>query len=138
MTDMMTGTIVEAKSAGPCGPQSNRAGLGQWSTRPWAVVAMVWLLTGMIGQAAAQSDPQLVDRIVAIVDEESILLSDLNREIELYRMEREYSGEQITAADDVVRSEMLERLIESKLIIAARSEERRVGKECRSRWSPYH
>ena len=24
------------------------------------------------------------------------------------------------------------------LIAAARSEERRVGKECRSRWSPYH
>ena len=24
------------------------------------------------------------------------------------------------------------------LILAARSEERRVGKECRSRWSPYH
>src|SRR3712207_4256075 len=24
------------------------------------------------------------------------------------------------------------------LIIASRSEERRVGKECRSRWSPYH
>ena len=26
----------------------------------------------------------------------------------------------------------------SLLIIIARSEERRVGKECRSRWSPYH
>ena len=26
----------------------------------------------------------------------------------------------------------------SKCIIEARSEERRVGKECRSRWSPYH
>src|SRR5688572_31864282 len=25
-----------------------------------------------------------------------------------------------------------------KRFIAARSEERRVGKECRSRWSPYH
>ena len=25
-----------------------------------------------------------------------------------------------------------------KLIIPVRSEERRVGKECRSRWSPYH
>ena len=24
------------------------------------------------------------------------------------------------------------------LILAERSEERRVGKECRSRWSPYH
>ena len=23
-------------------------------------------------------------------------------------------------------------------LVAARSEERRVGKECRSRWSPYH
>ena len=24
------------------------------------------------------------------------------------------------------------------ILIASRSEERRVGKECRSRWSPYH
>ena len=24
------------------------------------------------------------------------------------------------------------------VVLAARSEERRVGKECRSRWSPYH
>ena len=24
------------------------------------------------------------------------------------------------------------------VLLAARSEERRVGKECRSRWSPYH
>ncbi len=27
---------------------------------------------------------------------------------------------------------------EDALWLAARSEERRVGKECRSRWSPYH
>ena len=26
----------------------------------------------------------------------------------------------------------------NKLILWTRSEERRVGKECRSRWSPYH
>src|SRR2546422_10808894 len=26
----------------------------------------------------------------------------------------------------------------SSLVLSARSEERRVGKECRSRWSPYH
>ena len=31
----------------------------------------------------------------------------------------------------------VEKLVES-LDLAARSEERRVGKECRSRWSPYH
>src|SRR5688572_670895 len=29
-------------------------------------------------------------------------------------------------------------LIPCMLIFATRSEERRVGKECRSRWSPYH
>ena len=27
---------------------------------------------------------------------------------------------------------------ERKVTIKSRSEERRVGKECRSRWSPYH
>ena len=27
---------------------------------------------------------------------------------------------------------------QAKIAEAARSEERRVGKECRSRWSPYH
>ena len=26
----------------------------------------------------------------------------------------------------------------AKKVVKARSEERRVGKECRSRWSPYH
>ena len=26
----------------------------------------------------------------------------------------------------------------SRMILESRSEERRVGKECRSRWSPYH
>ena len=27
---------------------------------------------------------------------------------------------------------------DAEVMIVARSEERRVGKECRSRWSPYH
>ena len=37
--------------------------------------------------------------------------------------------------------EMLNRYLDKKMIdryIEIRSEERRVGKECRSRWSPYH
>ena len=32
----------------------------------------------------------------------------------------------------------VEVLVEAALSIGIRSEERRVGKECRSRWSPYH
>ena len=35
-----------------------------------------------------------------------------------------------------VSKNFIEQIIEKDL--AERSEERRVGKECRSRWSPYH
>src|SRR2546430_17395066 len=33
---------------------------------------------------------------------------------------------------------MVEELCEPEVEVRGRSEERRVGKECRSRWSPYH
>src|SRR2546427_12795267 len=35
-------------------------------------------------------------------------------------------------------SYLMERELELRTLCDARSEERRVGKECRSRWSPYH
>src|SRR5712664_1740542 len=41
--------------------------------------------------------------------------------------------------DDVqVRVEDFEGGVKLTYVVAERSEERRVGKECRSRWSPYH
>ena len=41
-------------------------------------------------------------------------------------------------ADFSLRSMRKGQLITAENIKLARSEERRVGKECRSRWSPYH
>ena len=38
----------------------------------------------------------------------------------------------ITGVKDVVSFDL------NEIILDTRSEERRVGKECRSRWSPYH
>ena len=38
--------------------------------------------------------------------------------------------------DDAVKYEKLRNILTQ--LISSRSEERRVGKECRSRWSPYH
>lgn len=67
----------------------------------------------------AQDEPVLVDRIVAIVDEEIILQSDLEREAELWRLEQEYAGNNPGELTPELRREMLDRLIESKLIIAA-------------------
>ena len=46
---------------------------------------------------------------------------------------------------DIIDAEVLDAAKELKIVVRAgagydnvRSEERRVGKECRSRWSPYH
>lgn len=83
------------------------------------LAALLLLALSSAGGVLAQSEPMLVDRIVAIVDEEAILQSDVDREVELYRLEREYAGQPITESDSEVRREVLERLMESKLIIAA-------------------
>jgi peptidyl-prolyl cis-trans isomerase SurA len=88
---------------------------------PRLLVCAVLLAAFLAGSCAwAQgSGPRLVDRIVAIVDEEAILQSDLDREVELYKLEKEYAGETVPVESPEIRREMLDRLIESKLIIAA-------------------
>src|SRR2546422_10817826 len=37
-----------------------------------------------------------------------------------------------------IETVMFQRFADGRTALASRSEERRVGKECRSRWSPYH
>lgn len=81
------------------------------------MLSLLWLL--LMAPLALAQEPILVDRIVAIVDEEAILQSDVDREVELYKLEKEYAGEKVTGTPSEVRREMLERLMESKLIIAA-------------------
>ena len=45
----------------------------------------------------------------------------------------------VIAIDDAEKAVPLAKaLVAGGLPVAERSEERRVGKECRSRWSPYH
>ena len=40
--------------------------------------------------------------------------------------------------ENIITGEQSSLLLSYQMILAKRSEERRVGKECRSRWSPYH
>ena len=47
-------------------------------------------------------------------------------------------GTAIAIAADVSRSADVQAMVEQAWKAFGRSEERRVGKECRSRWSPYH
>src|SRR5256885_15446809 len=46
--------------------------------------------------------------------------------------------EEDTRRDEHLAAEVAALLRARELILKVRSEERRVGKECRSRWSPYH
>ena len=46
------------------------------------------------------------------------------------------SGANVVTKEQIIIS--IEELKEQGLTLYKRSEERRVGKECRSRWSPYH
>ena len=55
-----------------------------------------------------------------------ILLDDFNQKIDLAKTKYEAAKEKFAAISNLAESDQL------------RSEERRVGKECRSRWSPYH
>jgi peptidyl-prolyl cis-trans isomerase SurA len=64
------------------------------------------------------ASPVLIDRIVAIVDEEPVLLSELEREIESYRFEAESRGLSVDEEPAALRQRMLERLIEVKLLVA--------------------
>src|SRR2546429_3098133 len=51
---------------------------------------------------------------------------------------RHSSGLEIPVAQSLFRKLPPARRDSSMLLCLTRSEERRVGKECRSRWSPYH
>ena len=50
----------------------------------------------------------------------------------------------IKKTDSLKKEDLVYKILDEQAIagatkkVAARSEERRVGKECRSRWSPYH
>src|ERR1035438_10931689 len=69
-------------------------------------------------------------------DPEQIGNRDVGKGVNLYSFEKEIAlGKQM--AQEVEREA---KIIEDPVIAeyVNRSEERRVGKECRSRWSPYH
>ena len=62
-----------------------------------------------------------------------MLDANLNAQLKAYLEKVTQPIEIVASLDDSAKSAELNELLE-----AERSEERRVGKECRSRWSPYH
>ena len=52
------------------------------------------------------------------------------------RIVQKYGGSSVAAPEQI--RDLARRIVARHDAGAERSEERRVGKECRSRWSPYH
>jgi len=78
-----------------------------------------WLVFMTAGLPVVAQEPVLLERVVAIVDEEMILQSDLDLAIELYQLDRQLSGEQPEPLTPELRERVLASLIENKLVIAA-------------------
>ena len=105
------------------------------------------------GQSKAETGKEHLERNDFILEKQKSELRNLDavmryKEYQVKCAEQEVQeAESITQAlrDEALQkekqSEMLDKAISdkrSKLNKEKRSEERRVGKECRSRWSPYH
>src|SRR2546425_12258751 len=80
-----------------------------------------------------------------VVDEalREVRLALLEADVNLKVVQDLLARVRVKALDEEVRSSLtpaqeVVRVVRDELIEVLRSEERRVGKECRSRWSPYH
>jgi peptidyl-prolyl cis-trans isomerase SurA len=86
---------------------------------PRRLFAAAWFALAATGLPSLADEPVLVDRVVAIVDEEPILLSDVDRAVDLYQLDRQYQDLPAEPVTPELRQEILQSLIESKLVIAA-------------------
>ena len=73
---------------------------------------------------AAKAEPQLVDRIVAVVDEEIVLHSDVMQRVTLSAMQRGVDpGEMPTEQITQLYTAVLENLVQEKLLLAKAKED---------------
>src|SRR2546430_14778355 len=66
--------------------------------------------------------------------------TSIRRKVAALKVFFRYLEEQGVVRESPARKLKIKRPVESRVptVLSNRSEERRVGKECRSRWSPYH
>ena len=98
----------------------------------------------IVGQEAGDSRNQvhrfirltnLIPELLDMVDEKKIAF---NPAVELSYLDESQQRDFLEAMEDTQNAPSLSQAQQLKSWHSRRSEERRVGKECRSRWSPYH
>ena len=98
------------------------------SRAPLAVVAVLSLVAGAAAVAAAQQAAAVVGRVTDQTTGQPLVNARIT-----------VPGTSLLAATNADGRYRLGNVPPGQVTVrATRSEERRVGKECRSRWSPYH
>src|SRR3712207_550752 len=100
----------------------------------WISMAMLTVLVIIIWKKVPGAIGRALDEKIALIRDQLAEAETLRKEAEALKAEYEAKA----ASADKDREALLERARHEADAIVARSEERRVGKECRSRWSPYH
>lgn len=83
----------------------------------------VTILFLVICLSSTLSAQQLLDRIVAVVDNEIILLSELNLQVQLYLWEQRMPSPEVKVNLEELKREMLERMIDDKVLLAKAKED---------------
>src|SRR2546427_13265162 len=81
-----------------------------------------------------EPNPRMLDRFLVIAEANRLPCVVILNKIELDRS----ALERLARRYGVAGYQVLATSVKQPEGLTARSEERRVGKECRSRWSPYH
>src|SRR3712207_6357193 len=84
------------------------------------------------GRGTTATERYLVDEVQKVYRAQGVDIHDKHVEVIVRQMLRK------VVVDDPGDTNLLPEQIADRFSAQARSEERRVGKECRSRWSPYH
>ena len=91
------------------------------------------LAVAMLPRDSADAKPAMLEIRAGTGGDEAALFAG-----DLYRMYERFAGEQGWKVEPVSMSASEVGGFKEVVANVTRSEERRVGKECRSRWSPYH
>ena len=131
-------------------PLLDTAGLPRFDAiRPQDISAALDVLladaNAALAQATSDAVPADYDALSAVLDVATERLSrawsavsHLNAVADSPELRSAYTDNMPRVVDFYTRVGADERLFAKYKAVLARSEERRVGKECRSRWSPYH